>query len=243
MTTRENEHGGTAGAGGQAGNPAPMGDPADAGIAGSTGGIGNAGADGSGTSGAGGEAGGEAMSGSGVGGGAAGGSASTGSGQGNAAMADGTRSGQGAAAMEDGNASAQGSAGAGAGALAQSPSTGQTGGTALARSGVLIPPVDVIEDANGITLLADIPGVSRDQLDLRLETNSLTINGSVSLDVPPEMESRYAEVKHQHYQRSFALSRELDGEQASAELNHGVLKIRIPKAAHAQPRRVQIKVA
>ncbi|MCE3605526.1 Hsp20/alpha crystallin family protein [Massilia sp. P8910] len=111
------------------------------------------------------------------------------------------------------------------------------------RSGVLLPPVDVIEDANGITLLADMPGVSRDKLDLRLETNSLTINGAVSLDVPPEMESRYAEVKHQHDQRSFALSRELDGEQASAELTNGVLKIRIPKTAHSQPRRVQINVA
>lgn len=111
------------------------------------------------------------------------------------------------------------------------------------RSGTLIPPVDVIEDANGITLLADIPGVSRDKLDLRLETNSLTIKAAVSLDVPQEMASRYAEVEHQQYQRSFALSRELDGEQASAELAHGVLKIRIPKTAHAQSRKVQIKVA
>ncbi|NHZ90910.1 Hsp20 family protein [Massilia sp. CCM 8733] len=122
-------------------------------------------------------------------------------------------------------------------------STDQAGGSVAARTGMLIPPVDVIEDANGITLLADMPGVSKDKLDLRLETNSLTINGAVSLDVPEGMESRYAEVKHQQYQRTFALSKELDGEQASAELAHGVLKIRIPKTAHAQPRRVQIKVA
>ncbi|NHZ33907.1 Hsp20/alpha crystallin family protein [Massilia sp. CCM 8692] len=126
--------------------------------------------------------------------------------------------------------------------MTRTRSTDQAGGIA-ARTGILIPPVDVIEDANGITLLADMPGVSKDKLDLRLETNSLTINGAVSLDVPEGMESRYAEVKHQQYQRTFALSKELDGEQASAELTHGVLKIRIPKTAHAQPRRVQIKVA
>ncbi|UOD33398.1 Hsp20/alpha crystallin family protein [Massilia violaceinigra] len=119
----------------------------------------------------------------------------------------------------------------------------QAGGSIAPRTGVLIPPVDVIEDASGITLLADMPGVSKDKLDLRLETNSLTIHGAVSLDVPEGMESRYAEVKHQQYQRTFALSKELDGEQASAELAHGVLKIRIPKTAHAQPRRVQINVA
>ncbi|NHZ99534.1 Hsp20 family protein [Massilia sp. CCM 8734] len=128
--------------------------------------------------------------------------------------------------------------------MTRTRSTDQAGGGGIAaRTGILIPPVDVIEDANGITLLADMPGVSKDKLDLRLETNSLTINGAVSLDVPEGMESRYAEVKHQQYQRTFALSKELDGEQASAELTHGVLKIRIPKTAHAQPRRVQIKVA
>ncbi|RSZ57040.1 Hsp20/alpha crystallin family protein [Massilia atriviolacea] len=123
--------------------------------------------------------------------------------------------------------------------MSRTRSTDQAGG----RGAILIPPVDVIEDASGITLIADMPGVSKDKLDLRLETNSLTINGAVSLDVPQGMESRYAEVKHQQYQRSFALSKELDGEQASAELSHGVLRIRIPKTAHAQPRRVQIQVA
>ncbi|WP_243493932.1 Hsp20/alpha crystallin family protein [Massilia violaceinigra] len=140
-----------------------------------------------------------------------------------------------------------GAAGSGGGAdtggMTTTRSPDQAGGSIAPRTGVLIPPVDVIEDASGITLLADMPGVSKDKLDLRLETNSLTIHGAVSLDVPEGMESRYAEVKHQQYQRTFALSKELDGEQASAELAHGVLKIRIPKTAHAQPRRVQINVA
>ena len=109
--------------------------------------------------------------------------------------------------------------------------------------GVLRPPVDVIEDASGITLRADIPGVSKDNLNLRIEAQSLTIEGSLSLDLPPGMESRYAEVRHQHYERTFALSRELDGEKASAELAHGVLTIRIPKTAEASPRKIPVNVS
>lgn len=115
--------------------------------------------------------------------------------------------------------------------------------TAQAGGAVLLPPVDVIEDAGGITLLADLPGVSKEGLQLHLETNSLTINGELTLDVPQQMDSRYAEVKHQHYQRTFALSKDLDPEKAVAELNNGVLKLRIPKASHAQPRKIEINVA
>ena len=106
--------------------------------------------------------------------------------------------------------------------------------------GVLRPPVDVIEDATGITLVADMPGVSKDNLNLRLEAQSLTIEGAMTLDVPPEMEPRHAEVRHQHYERTFALSRELSGEQATAELSNGVLRIRIPKSQDAVPRKIPV---
>jgi HSP20 family protein len=111
------------------------------------------------------------------------------------------------------------------------------------KTGVLRPPVDVIEDAGGITLVADLPGVSKDNLNLRLEAHSLTIEGSMSLNLPADMASRYAEVRHQHYERTFALSRELDGEKATAELAHGVLTIRIPKTAEAAPRKIPVNVA
>lgn len=106
--------------------------------------------------------------------------------------------------------------------------------------GVLRPPVDVIEDATGITLIADMPGVSKDNLNLRLEAQSLTIDGAMSLDLPVDMQARHAEVRHQHYERTFALSRELNGEQASAELHNGVLRIRIPKSQEAVPRKIPI---
>lgn len=107
----------------------------------------------------------------------------------------------------------------------------------------LLPPVDVIEDANGITLYADLPGVPKDKLHLQVETDTLTIEGEVALDIPDGMEASHAEISLPRYRRVFTLSKELDSEKVSAEFNNGVLKLRIPKAEHLQPRRVEIKVA
>ena len=107
----------------------------------------------------------------------------------------------------------------------------------------LLPPVDVIEDSTGITLYADLPGVSKDGLNLHVEADTLTIEGKLGLAVPEGMEASHAEVSVPRYRRVFTLSKELDTEKVSAELNQGVLKLRIPKAEHAQPRRIEIKVA
>lgn len=107
----------------------------------------------------------------------------------------------------------------------------------------LLPAVDVIEDANGITLFADLPGVAKDQLKLQLEADSLTIEGEVSLDLPQGMQSGHAEVRLPRYRRTFTLSKELDGDKASAEFRNGVLKLRIPKAEHAQPRKIDVRYA
>ncbi|MDF3036250.1 MAG: Hsp20/alpha crystallin family protein [Paucimonas sp.] len=107
----------------------------------------------------------------------------------------------------------------------------------------LLPPVDVIEDAGGIMLIADLPGVPREKLNLQLETDSLTIEGEVALDTPEGVQSLHADVKLPRYRRVFTLSKELDGEKASAEFKHGVLKLRIPKAEHAQPRKIEVRVA
>lgn len=107
----------------------------------------------------------------------------------------------------------------------------------------LLPPVDVIEDSTGITLYADVPGVPRDKLHLRIDGDTLTIEGEVALDVPSGMEASHVEVNLPRYRRVFTLSQELDRDKVDAELKHGVLRLRIPKAEHAQPRRIEISVA
>lgn len=107
----------------------------------------------------------------------------------------------------------------------------------------LMPPVDVFEDAAGITLYADLPGVPKDRLTLQVEADTLTIEGEVGLDIPEGMEASHAEISLPRYRRVFTLSKELDADKVAAEFAQGVLKLRIPKAEHAQPRRVEIKVA
>jgi HSP20 family protein len=104
----------------------------------------------------------------------------------------------------------------------------------------VLPAVDVFEDANGITLLADMPGVPRDQLELKLEGDALLIEGRVQPVTPDGLEAVYAEVRVPRYRRSFTLSRELDTGRIEANLKDGVLKLVIPKQAHAQPRRITV---
>lgn len=107
----------------------------------------------------------------------------------------------------------------------------------------LTPPVDVIEDAQGITLYADLPGVSRDRLDLRVEADTLTIEAESGLALPEGLTAHHTEIGLAKFRRVFTLSKELDAEKVSAELAQGVLKLTIPKAGHAQPRRIQVDVA
>jgi len=106
----------------------------------------------------------------------------------------------------------------------------------------LLPPVDVVEDSQGITLYADMPGVPKEGLNLRVEGDQLVIEADLVLPAPAGLQPSHVEVSLSRYHRSFTLSKELDAEQVSAELAHGVLRVRIPKAAHAQPRRVAVQV-
>ncbi len=104
----------------------------------------------------------------------------------------------------------------------------------------VVPAVDVFEDVSGITLLADMPGVPRDQLELKVEADELLIEGGVQPRTPDGLEPIYAEVRVPRYRRSFTLSRELDTTQIEANLKDGVLTLRIPKQAHAQPRKIAV---
>lgn len=107
----------------------------------------------------------------------------------------------------------------------------------------LTPRVDVLEDETGITLYADLPGVAKDALDVKVEGDSLTIEGAISAATPQGMEATYAEIRLPRYRRAFTLSRELDTNRVEANLKDGVLKLRIPKYAEAQPKRIAVKVA
>lgn len=153
---------------------------------------------------------------------------------GNKSTSTNTRSGNGNgnAAMQNGAPSTE---------LAQQSQQGRQ--PAPYANATLTPPVDVIEDSSGITLYADLPGVPRDKLKLQVEADILTIEAESALAAPEGLQSSHTEVGLGRFHRVFNLSKELDTENVSAELAQGVLKLRIPKAAHAQPRRINVKVA
>jgi HSP20 family molecular chaperone IbpA len=119
------------------------------------------------------------------------------------------------------------------------PSQAKQGPEAAAT---LRPPVNIFENAEGITLEADMPGVGKDRLHLQVDQDSLLIEGELQVTVPEAMEALYADVRATRYSRSFALSRELDTEKIEASLKDGVLRLHIPKRAEVRPRKVEVRV-
>lgn len=105
----------------------------------------------------------------------------------------------------------------------------------------LRPPVDIFEDADGITLHLDMPGVSRDRVKIDADRQTLSIEGAIQIPMAEGMEAIYAEVHSTQYRRSFTLSGELDAERVDATLNDGVLTVRIPRRAELRPRKIEVR--
>ena len=106
----------------------------------------------------------------------------------------------------------------------------------------MLPPVDIFEDESGFTLIADIPGVAKEQLVVRVTGDNLLIEGAATVPVTGSMELVYGEIQSPQYRRSFTLSPELDPDNIEAKLSNGVLNLRIPKAEEARPRRIDVSV-
>ena len=125
----------------------------------------------------------------------------------------------------------------------------QTSSSSVARAAqdaqpqpYVVPPVDVFENDNAITLLADLPGVTRDQLQVRVDGETLVLEATASASGPENMQLVYGEAQCPTYKRQFTLSRELDTGRIEAQLRDGVLRLTIPKAEEARPRRIQVQV-
>ena len=121
------------------------------------------------------------------------------------------------------------------------PTTATSAATAPSDTRFVVPRVDVLEDDSGITLLADLPGVPRESLELKVEGDTLLVEGVVTTPMPQQLQSVYAEVRVPRYRRTFTLSRELDAGRIEANLKDGVLTLRIPKQEHARPRRIEVR--
>jgi HSP20 family protein len=114
--------------------------------------------------------------------------------------------------------------------------------TARERATALIPAVDIFEDAHQITVQAEMPGVSKDKLNVQADRNELLIEGDMQIDMPTGMAALYADLQTTRYRRSFVLSGELETERIEATLKDGLLTVRIPKRVEFRTRRIKVNV-
>ena len=105
------------------------------------------------------------------------------------------------------------------------------------------PPVDVREDNNEIVLEVELPGIKPSDVEVTSENGVLTIRGEKQSSVTEKKEGRYhvTERSYGSFTRSFQLPSGVDERRIEAEFEHGLLQVRVPKAAIAQPRRIEIR--
>jgi len=104
----------------------------------------------------------------------------------------------------------------------------------------IAPPVDIFETDDALMVVVDLPGVNRDEVDVRVEDSVLTIKGKSDYSQPANLV--LGEFNLQGYYRQFQLSDEVDQDKISAESKNGVLTIRLPKAEKSKPRQIKVKL-
>lgn len=110
-----------------------------------------------------------------------------------------------------------------------------------ARRMTVTPAVDIFEDGQAITLWADLPGVTRDKLDVRVHGGNLSIEAEAVVPTPANLRLQHAEVREPRFARTFTLSPDFDTAKIEANLQDGVLKLTIPRREEARPRRIEVK--
>ena len=104
----------------------------------------------------------------------------------------------------------------------------------------ITPPVDIFETKDGLAVVADLPGVEQNGLDVRVTDGILTLQGRTAHLAPGTPIEREYELLH--FYRQFELPEEVDAEKIAAELTHGVLTLRLPKKEKAKPRKIEVSV-
>jgi HSP20 family protein len=103
----------------------------------------------------------------------------------------------------------------------------------------IVPPVDIYETPNEVVLLADVPGLNKDNLELNIEKDELTIKGTFPKP-DNEGEKLISECPYGEYYRTFVLADTISKEKISAKLENGVLTLTLPKQERVKPRKIEI---
>src|SRR5436305_8333894 len=105
------------------------------------------------------------------------------------------------------------------------------------------PPVDIYEDEHNITLKIEVPGIDENDIDVRIENNTLTVQGERKIEKEEKEENfRRVERHYGSFTRSFTLPSSVDPVQVTAHYDQGVLKINLAKKAEAKPKQIKVNV-
>ena len=104
----------------------------------------------------------------------------------------------------------------------------------------MVPPVDIFENGESLTVIVDLPGVQKKDVDIKVDQDILTIKGKVRYTQPKDIVRE--EFRLLDFFRQFQLSEEMDRGKISAESKNGVLTIILPKAEKAKPQQIKVKV-
>ncbi len=116
-------------------------------------------------------------------------------------------------------------------------------GDDLLTSGSFIPPVDIYEDENSFKLHVEVPGVKENDIDIRLENNTLTLRGERKFETEQKEENfRRVERRYGSFMRSFTLPNAVDAEKVSAHYDNGVLVVQLAKRAEAKPKQIKVNI-
>ena len=108
---------------------------------------------------------------------------------------------------------------------------------------VYAPRTDIFDADDGLVVLADMPGISPDGVDVTLERHVLTIRGRTEDSPPQGFSPVYREYQPGDYERVFTLSEDIEAERIEASVKNGVLRLVLPKAGPAQTKRIQVRAS
>jgi HSP20 family molecular chaperone IbpA len=113
-------------------------------------------------------------------------------------------------------------------------------GEATAAGKHYVPYTDIYETPDGLTLIMDMPGVTREHVEVTLDKERLTIEGKIGQARYDGLQPLYTEYNIGHFTRTFSLSRRIDREGISADMQDGVLTLGLPVTEEAKPRRIEV---
>jgi HSP20 family protein len=104
-----------------------------------------------------------------------------------------------------------------------------------------LPTADIYETEDALTVVLEMPGVDRDNIEVNVENGVLTVEGKINFGKYEGLQPIYSEYNIGPYRRSFRISSRVDQDNIRAELRDGVISLVLPKAAEAKPRRIEVK--